>query len=95
MIEKVWTAHLETEEEKEKFYRSVVSAKAVLDRLAQLIDNKENELTGSEISLKSYDNPNWAYRQAHMNGYRSCGLRLKRLLNLDPKETNDRQSITN
>ena len=40
-------------------------------------------LSEEEISPKVYDNPNWAYRQAHANGVKFALRKIKTLTDLD------------
>jgi hypothetical protein len=54
----VWTKNLQTQEEKDNFNNMLLSARPVLERLTQILDEKERDLTISERSLKSYENPN-------------------------------------
>lgn len=85
-----WTQHTTNLEEKEQFERSVRAAKPVLDRLQQIIEKNEASLDAQERSPSSYDNVNWPYRQAHLNGFRHCLSEYKKLLTVDPqKETNE------
>src|ERR1700749_2318985 len=63
----VWTDHLKTPEDKERFRSSLESAKPVLDRLQAILDDKATAIDTAERSVANYDNPNWAYRQAHPN----------------------------
>ena len=81
-----WTQHLKSEEEKERFKLSVLSARPVLERLQELINNREAEMEKLELDTTTYDRPNWDYRQAHNNGFRACLRALKIITNLDPKE---------
>lgn len=81
-----WTQHLKTEEEKTKYSLSLRRAKWLLDDMKRLISSSETSLEASEISPKSYDNPNWAYRQAHSNGYKQALRDFTKLLTLDPEE---------
>lgn len=82
----VWTKHLKTEEEKEKFKKVILSSKEVLKVLDSLLKEQEESLDRNETSLSAYDTPNWDYRQAHKNGYRSCISIVRKLINLDQKE---------
>jgi hypothetical protein len=82
-----WTKHCKTEEEKEQFKQSLYRVKWVLDHAKSLVNT--DALEASEISPKSYDNPNWAYRQAHSNGYKQAIRDFHKLLTLD-QENNDR-----
>lgn len=80
-----WTKNLNTPEEKKQFEAQVYSAKQVLDRLKELIEEKDRILTTTEISEKSFDTPNWAEKQAFKNGFRSCLIGLKNLIDLDQR----------
>lgn len=77
-----WTQHLKTEEEKQHFERSVRASSHVLEHLDSLI---QKDIAGTELaerSVKAYDNANWAYRQAHVNGYISAMNKVSALLKL-------------
>lgn len=76
---KLWTAHLQTEDEKKRFANQIYGAREVLQRLCDLIEQKEDELGRAERSRDAYENPNWAYLQAHRNG---CAQQLKAIKNL-------------
>lgn len=81
-----WTKHLKTEEEIKRFEQTVQSAKPVLDRLKQIILEKEEALGRDEMSLKSFDTPNWEFKQAFKNGIRHANNGFKTLINLDQKD---------
>lgn len=82
-----WTSHLETEEEKQRFKNQVLGSKAVLDRLAQLLAQREKDMEVIELNTTVYDRPNWDYRQAHNNGFKACLKSITVLLTtLDQKE---------
>lgn len=85
-----WTEHLSSEQDKQKFQNSILGSRDVLDRLKDILDAQERDLLNSEVSLDTYSQPNWAERQAHKNGYRSCLRSLRKLIDLDqqiiPKE---------
>ena len=86
-----WTAHLVDLKDKQSFYAQVQRSKDVLDRLKDLLDEKQKEHDSMELNLEIYNQPNWAERQAHLNGYKSCLRSLRKLIDLDqqirPKET--------
>jgi len=81
-----WTKHLKTEEEKKKFEQSLQRAKWVFDHLLQMIRDSKASVEAQEISPKAYDSPNWAYKQAHANGYKQCLADFTKLITLDPKD---------
>lgn len=82
-----WTKHLKTDEEKVQFEQSLKKAQWVLDHVKVLINGSQTALEAAEISPKSYDNANWAYRQAHANGYKQALRDFTKLLTLDQKDT--------
>lgn len=84
----VWTKNLKTPEEQDNFNNQLLGARPVLERLTALIDEKSKELESTELTLKAYDNPNWAYQQAHKNGYKGAMKYLKELINLDQQRMN-------
>ena len=79
----VWTKNLKTEEERDNFNNQLLGARPVLQRLSELLEEKEKELDRSERSQKAYENPNWAYLQAHRNGCAGMLQSIKELINLD------------
>jgi hypothetical protein len=78
-----WTKNLKDPEEVIRFQNTVQSAKPVLDRLTELIEEEENALDRSETDIRVFDLPNWAERQAFKNGCRSYMNTVKKLINLD------------
>lgn len=91
----VWTKHAKDEEDKIQIEKSIRHSKWILDLQNEILKDVENSLTRQEVSPKSYNSPNWAYRQAHSNGFKQCLQLVKRINNLDQKETNiDDRSIT-
>lgn len=81
-----WTNHLKTEEDKKSFAISVNRAKHVLNRLKTLLKADLEATSKVEISLKAYDNINWAYRQAHTNGYKKALTNILTLVDLDQQK---------
>lgn len=81
-----WTSHLKTEEEKQRFKNEVISAKRVLERVYQIIDEDKENLAKSEENIKSYTVPNWDYLQAHRNGIASYMREMQTLVNLDTQK---------
>lgn len=82
-----WTEHLKTEKEKTEFRQYVQGSRTLLDRLKTILDDQDKTLEVSELTLESYNQPNWAVRQAHKNGYRSCLRTLRKLVDLDQQIT--------
>lgn len=82
-MHQIWTQHLQTEDDKQRFINQLHGAREVLDRLKFLIELKEKELAAAERNQSAYENPSWAFLQAHRNGYASAMTIIKNLLHLD------------
>ncbi len=81
-----WTKHLKTEEDKEKFTRSLKASRYILDRLQELLDEEKAGLDAAEISPKIYETPNWDYKQAHNNGFRAALKMVSKLITFDQEK---------
>ncbi len=91
-----WASHIADPQEKINFERHVVSARPVLDRLRQLLEEDKAQLDKVEMNVKQFDNPNWDYRQAFYNGSKASYTSILKLIDLDQQkeQPNDRQSIS-
>ena len=78
-----WTKHLVDPKSKEEFEKDVYGSKRILDHLMLLLLEEENTLDRTEMDVKAFDNPNWAYKQAYKNGYRKAISILKTMIDLD------------
>jgi hypothetical protein len=83
MTVSAWTKHLKTEEEKDKFTKSLKASRYILDRLQALLDEEKAGLESAEISPKIYETPNWDYKQAHTNGFKAALKMVSKLIILD------------
>lgn len=83
-----WTKKCTSVEEKEQRLESLRRVNWVFEELKDLLSESVNSIESQEISPKSYDNVNWAYRQAHANGYKQAFRDFSKLITLDPKENN-------
>lgn len=92
-----WTSHLKTPEEKQQFTNDILSAKSVLERLADMIDEDVDQLDKSEIDQRVYSIPNWSHLQAHKNGNRQSYAAIRQMIDLDqqkePINKNERNTI--
>jgi hypothetical protein len=88
-----WTQHLKTPEEKAEFNKDIRGSRFILDRLKQILKEMEQDLDRAEINPKTYDLPNWDYRQAHNNGGRQYLNIFKRLVDLDQEDPNERDPV--
>ena len=81
-----WTHHLSTPEEKEAFTNSILGSKRVLDRLKAIIEMREEQVDRHDMNVKSFETPNWAYKQAFNLGLR-LGLSItKKYIDLDGQQ---------
>lgn len=80
-----WTSNLKSEGEINDFRNKIFAAKPVLDRITNLLDEKEAALDRSEINIAEYDNPNWSHKQAFKNGIRAACADLRLLLTIEDK----------
>ena len=76
-----WIKDCKSEDEITNRKESLKRVSWVLDLLKTLVNS--DALEASEASPKSYDSPNWAYRQAHVNGYKQAIRDFNKLLTLD------------
>lgn len=69
-----WTSHLKDQDKRKKFEEHVRNAvhSAAWERLKELIDQKIEATGKLPTKLAEYDNPAWAYKQAHLAGYVSA-----------------------
>jgi hypothetical protein len=75
-----WTRHLKNDEEKKSFEAALRNSH-LLNRLRDLLSEREKALTSKELSTQIYDSPSWPYLQAHINGKKEELLYLHKLLN--------------
>lgn len=80
-----WTANIvNNKEAKEAFEESVLRNSDIINRLKDIILQREESLIRKSISSSSYSsNPSWAYEQAHINGRLEEIQSIKQLLTLE------------
>jgi hypothetical protein len=81
-----WTQHLNSEEDINAFKQHILSARPVLERLLQIVNEDEASLDRSEMDQRVYDSPNWAEKQAHKNGNRQYINAIRLLVDLDQQK---------
>ena len=79
-----WLSHLKTEEEREEFKKTLRNSRFALDKLREIVYNirKDREV----VKQQDYNNPSWAYLQAHNNGYLEALIEFEKLLDLGEKD---------
>ena len=88
-----WTKNLSSMDDQTRFKQHLLSSRAILERLQELLDEEKNALDAAEISPKMFDSPNWDYKQAYSNGFKAGLKMVSNLIYIDPKEYNGRQPI--
>lgn len=81
-----WVKHCKSEEERQDYINSLARAKWVLDDLSKLVNSNLVGREAAEISPKTYESPNWAFQQAHNNGYKQALKDVLKLINLDQEK---------
>jgi hypothetical protein len=62
-ISTAWTKGLKDEESKDRLRQQLVSNSAIFVRLREIMQSRKKYL-----KIDSYDNTDWAFKQAHQNG---------------------------
>jgi hypothetical protein len=75
----IWTRNVPNEK-KESYEQVIRSSSIALERLYEICEEWEEELTRAETKLDDFSGANWALRQAFRNGDRSRIRRVKELL---------------
>lgn len=76
-----WTSGMD-EEEKKNFLIILHNNTQLIRRLHAILDQWDKEIEKSEFTIKDYDTPNWAVKQAHRNGDRGRIKKVKDLFTL-------------
>jgi predicted sugar kinase len=74
-----WFKNL-AEGDQEKFKELLKSSHRVLGRQKQILEQRLVDLEIKEVAEAAYENPAWAYKQAHLNGRRAEIHSLLKLL---------------
>lgn len=74
-----WTKGL-SDKEKEDLEVQLRNS-VVLRRLLLILNEKLQTLSDQEVSVQDYDDPSWAFKQAHRNGERKGLKTIRDLLN--------------
>lgn len=91
----IWTQHLDEEATKDRFRNSVSASKHILDRLKDIIAERETAINSIETGVEIFSKPGWDALLAHYNGEKAALKFVKKIIDLDQqKETfNDRRFI--
>lgn len=84
-----WTSHLKDPKDKQEFEKTVQGSRRVLNRLKDILEEREKELNNSELDPNTYEEASWAYRQADINGSKRTLNSLRKLVDLDQQQYPD------
>lgn len=88
----VWTQHLNTDADKDRFRTTVKASKQVLDRLKEILDGRVKAINSIETGVDIYTKPGWEALLVHYNSEKGVLKWVQELINLDQEgTTNDRQ----
>ena len=79
----VWFQDIKSKDDQEKFKKTVLGSKIVLDKAIEICYTLSK--VGEDSKLVDYDSPSWAYRQADLNGYRRALKEIITVLTVDDK----------
>lgn len=78
-----WTANIANDTKaKDAFTELLLNSSKILERLKEIVEEKEASITKWETTISSYKEEGWPFVQSHMNGRRAELLELKKLLNI-------------
>lgn len=73
----IWTADIKDKDKKKKFEEHIRNSvhTPAWNKLKEIIEQRIDRTGDLPLKLEEYDNPSWAYKQAHLNGY-AAGLKF-------------------
>lgn len=71
--------NLSTEKERKDFEKLLRNSLIVLNRLYEILTERQEALERQTLNPKDFDTPNWAYKQAFLAGQKSTIQDLKDL----------------
>lgn len=75
-----WAQGISDPDKKTSFESAIRNATTALGRLKEILVDKQGAVSAKETKIEAYENASWAYRQAHINGYRQCLKEMAELL---------------
>lgn len=78
-----WTKHLKDQDEQARFKNNILSSRDVFERMGELLEEMKEDAQSPKRAYVDYDKPNWAYKQADINGYLRCIDQIKTLIDLN------------
>ncbi len=75
-----WIKNLDSDKAKEDFESLLRNSSRTLRRLKDLCDEYESSIDNGQLSVKLFEEYNWALRQAYMNGQKQAYRKVKDLV---------------
>lgn len=86
-IKTEWLKGVNDPEERKKHQKIIENSNFLLDKLKEICYNKINDL--ERVSKPNYDNPGWAYEQAHRNGEANAYRQIIELCTIRKSSTDE------
>lgn len=81
-----WTQHIRDKGKKIEFEKTIIASTTMRERLLEILDEEEKQLDTTATSIKDFETPAWAYKQAFILGEKSRIKRLRDLLELKDRD---------
>lgn len=81
----VWFKHNPSDKDKEALQFLLDNPSALVERLKEILDEYRKEEERADLTLKDFENPNWAYLQANRIGAKRALAKVEALFK--PVET--------
>lgn len=78
-----WTSHISDPDEKIRFENSVRGSKYILQRLDDILAERQKAIDIIETGVEKYKQPGWDAIQAHYNGEKASLKYVRNLLEID------------
>lgn len=82
-----WTSHIKDPVKKKEFEDLLFNSTTILNRLSDVLRSKGLSLARVEGNMEEYDNPSWAFKQAHVNGRKQELKTVLQLITFDRGES--------
>lgn len=77
-----WYRHLTDPKEREELASTIKNSTIAINRLREIVEEREKALLAEEITPSAFDNPSWAYKEARNIGRRQELQYMKLLLTM-------------
>ena len=82
----VWSRNIKDQKKKQEFEKTILASVTMRERLLEILSEEEKQLDTVASSIKDFENPSWAYKQAFILGDKARIKKLRDLLELKDRE---------